>query len=509
MRKIFRNKKINPIMAITILILITIVLSGILNLAGFESTYYQLNESSGEYEAILIGVDSLFNLAGLKYIFSTTVSNFAAFTPLNMLIIVLIGIGIMEKSGFLKVFFTLLTKNSHKNSITFGLVFISMIMSLFGNIGYVIMIPISALLFQHGRRNPILGIVTSFAALTCGSGLSLFFTSTDSMMLVDTMISTSVFSKTELTTTIYLFIMPVAMILTSLLITFITEKISVEKVAKYEFKEEKKEFKLARKEVRGLLYALIAGVIYLSLFIYQIIPNVPLGGNLLDNSQAFYIDKLFSPNSFFNDGFVFIVTLFFIILGLFYGLGSKNIKTQNDFFENIKHSLDGLGSTIVFILFASVLINVFKRTNIGMVIIAQFADIMSNTTFTGIPLIIILFLFGAVSTFFMPSSTARWKIMASAAVPTFMEAGLTAEFSQLIFRVSEGVTMGLTPLLAYFVIYLAFVQKYNQEDDPITLGSTMKYQIPYSMIIGIALIVILILWYLSGLPLGIGGTTAL
>ena len=45
------------------------------------------------------------------------------------------------------------------------------------------MIPLSALLFSYGRRNPLLGIVSAYAGLTAGSGLNILFTSVDSEML--------------------------------------------------------------------------------------------------------------------------------------------------------------------------------------------------------------------------------------------------------------------------------------------------------------------------------------
>ena len=39
--------------------------------------------------------------------------------------------------------------------------------------------------------------------------------------------------------------------------------------------------KLTRREKRGLLLALFGATIYLLIFIYNIIPNVPFGGNFL------------------------------------------------------------------------------------------------------------------------------------------------------------------------------------------------------------------------------------
>ena len=279
--------------------------------------------------------------------------------------------------------------------------------------------------------------------------------------------------------------------------------VPVYKVEKYEFKEEKKEFKLTKKERRGLILSLTAGVIYLLIFIYNIIPGLPLSGNLLDYSQELYIDKLFSYNSFFSQGFVFIVTILFVILGLFYGIGARTIKNNRDLCDNLGHSLDGIGKTIILIFMASVFINVFKKTNIGVVFTALLTNLIEISSFKGIPLIILVFICTALATIFLPNSMSKWSIMAGSTVPLLMNAGISPEMTQVIFRFGESMTYGLTPVMAYFIIYLAFIDKYNQNDEPIPLFKIIKYQIPYSILAGIVLIAIIIIWYIVGLPLGI------
>ena len=504
MRKISEKIKLHPIMTFLILIVATIILSGILSAFGVEATYKKVNTVTGSYDQILVTVESLFSLSGLKYIFSSTVSNFASFTPLSMLVIVLIGIGIMEKSGFLKTAFTALTQRAPRKTITFILVLICILLSIGGDLGYVVMIPLSALLFYYGRRNPMIGIVASFAGLTCGTGLSLFITSIDSSLINTTIESASLLDP-NFTINIYGFvlIMIVSILILSFVITAITERISIYSIAKYEFKDDKKEFKMGRREVRGLLFALFAGILYLLIFIYNIIPGLPLSGNLLDYSQKLYIDKLFSYNSFFSQGFVFIITILFVILGLFYGMGARTIKNNYDFCDDLGHSLDDIGKTIVIIFMASVFINVFKKTNIGVVAVSLLTNLITISGFKGIPLIVLLFITTSLSTLLLPTTISKWPIMAGTVVPLLMNSGISPEMSQIIFRFGECATYGLTPVMAYFVIYLAFLEKYNQDAEPITLFRTIKYQIPYGIITGAVLLCILIIWYIVGLPLGI------
>jgi aminobenzoyl-glutamate transport protein len=302
--------------------------------------------------------------------------------------------------------------------------------------------------------------------------------------------------------------MIVAIIAVSIVLTIITEKVSVLTVAKYEYKDEKKEMRLGRREYRGLIFAIAAGTIYLLAILYNIIPGLPFSGNLLDHTQHFYIDKLFSYESFFSDGFVFVVMIFFVTLGLFYGIGAKTIKNNNDFCEDLTHSLDGTGRTLILIFLGSILVNVFKKTNIGTVIVVSLSNILKDSSFTGLPLVIILFFISAISTLFVTNPTAKWAIISTSAIPAFMNGSLSAEFAQLITRFGECATIGLTPMLAYFTIYIAYLEKYNQQEKPINFFKTLRYQAIYGLVIGAVLLLLLIGWYFIGIPIGIGGSVS-
>lgn len=498
---------LHPIMTIILLIAITIIISGILSLLGFQTTTRTISPTSLEYSTSIIEAKSLFSFSGLKYIFTSTVSNFIAFAPLSSLLIILIGIGMMEKSGFLKTACTLLTKNSKKITVTYVLVLLSIIIGVIGDLSFAFMIPLSALLFKYGKRNPAIGIIASFAGLTCGSALNIIFSSTDSSLLSLTALAANMeLGNHAISTLSFLFIELISIILLSLIITFITEKYLIYKLDKYEIPETdiEEEISIGKKEKKGLIYSIIAGSIYIIFFMYCIIPGLPLSGKLLDHSQIFYIDKLFSYNSFFTTGFVFVVTMFFIILGFFYGLGAKTIKNNKEFCENLGHSLDGIGQTIVLIFFISIFINIFKYTNIGQIIVGLFAEVIRKTTFTGVPLIILLFFISALSTIVLPSSISKWSILSGVTIPVFIRAGMSPEFAQMIFRFGETITMGLTPLLAYYIIYLAYLEKYNQNKNPINVIKSIRYQIPYAAFTMMILLTILIIWFIVGLPVGIG-----
>ena len=501
---------LHPVMVLLLLCFITIIASGILSFFNVQATYNRVSTLTGEYVVTTEAVTSLFNLSGLKYIFTTTVSNFSNFVVLSHLIIILLGIGVMVKSGFLKTVITMLTKKAKKTSVTYVWVLICILASIMGDLAYIIFIPLGALLFLYGKRNPFLGIVTTFASLTCGSALSIFLTSIDSSLLNYTLINAYIFdSNYTISSFGYILIMIVSIVLLSLIISNITENYMAKKMPKYEFDEVEVEDELVitKKKMRGLLYSLSAGAVYLLIFIYNIIPGLPFSGKLLDYSQQLYIDKLFSYDSFFSNGFVFIVAVLFVILGLFYGIGAKTIKNNKEFIDSLGYSLNGIGKVLVMIFAAATFINIFKESNIGNVLAAALANLINNSNFSGFPISILLFLVSIVTTLFLPSPINGWAVLSSV-VPTLMQAGVSPEFSQLIYRFGNAVAIGLTPIFAYFIVYMAFLGNYNQSDKPITLKDAISYQLPYALLTGALFLAILMVWYIVGMPLGVGTSVA-
>ena len=500
----FKKKlKLSPIMTFIILLFLTIILSGVLHLFNVQAEYSSVNKVTSEFVNNVVEVKNLLSTSGIKHIVTTAVSGFVNFTPLSTLIIVLIGIGILEKTGFMKTFFTLLTRNSKKNTITFLLVLISLMFSILGDIGFVVMLPLGALLFKYGRRNPLGGIIASFASLAFGYGINVFLSANDSSLLSITLNATKALDPNyKIGVFFSIFIMIVALIATSIIFTSITERRVMTKLPRVEYSEE--EVVITNKELRGLIIGLFLGFLYILLIIYMIIPGLPFSGTLLDKTGVMYIDMLFGPNSLFSKGFIFIVTMLFAIIGLGYGLMTKTIKSNNDVAVSMGASLDGIGNILVLLFFASLFINVFEESNIGLVICGAFAKMINSFSFTGIWLIFLTFSLIAIATIFCPSSVIKWEILSGSVVPVFMNASISPEFAQVLFVAADSVTKGITPLFMYFVIYIAFLEKYNMSDDTITLFGSIKYLRAYTLYIIVIWFIVLISWYLMGVPIGIG-----
>ena len=382
-------------MCFIILTFVTIILSFILSIFSLQAEYSTVNSYTNTLQNNVIQVENLLSSNGIKYILTNTVVNFVNFEPLSILIIILIGIGVLEKSGFAKTFFTLITQNSRKYSITFGLVLLSILSSFFGNIGFVLLLPIGALMFKYGHRHPLGGIIASFAGICFGYGINIFLTSMDTSLMSLTLTAARVIDP-DYTINIHfqLFIMISALILGSILLTRVTEKTIMPKLGKYDFDEVETldKVKFTNKELRGLVVGIGAALLYLLLIIYMIIPGFPFSGGLLDPNGVYYIDKLFGVNSLFSQGFVFIITFLLIIVGLSYGFMAKTISSNRDVSECLSYSLDGVGSILVLIFVSSLFISTFEKSNIGLVLVALLTQLIETFSFSGISLVILLLL---------------------------------------------------------------------------------------------------------------------
>ena len=107
-------------------------------------------------------------------IVSNAAKNFISFTTLSTLLISLIGLSVAQATGFFDTFIKRVISKIDKKKITFIVVFLSTISSLINEVGYVILFPLSAIVFLKTKRNPLAGIIAAFCGVAFGYGVTLF-----------------------------------------------------------------------------------------------------------------------------------------------------------------------------------------------------------------------------------------------------------------------------------------------------------------------------------------------
>ncbi len=510
---------LHPVTTFILLTGITMLLSWILSIFQVQATYNQLNLTTYELEKTLVAVENLFNYNGIKSLISESAKNFVSFTTLSTLLIALIGLSVAQTTGFFDAFIKRVLVKINNQKITWILLFLATISSLINEIGYVILIPLAAIIFKENNRNPLAGIITAFTGVAFGYGVTLFVGSMEANLVPITEASARLIdSNYHVPLTSNLFIIIATTIILSIVGTFIIEKFVVPKLGRYKDIENKTEEieeiideeeieqrKLEEdyREKKGLRNALIATVFFIAFFLYALLPNLPFSGMLLDMEATTYLNQIFGENSYFQDGFTFLMSLYFIIVGIAYGKGAKTISNDKELIHETGKKLAEIGSLIILIFFASQFIAVFRKTNIATVVTAWGANLISGANFSGLPLVLLVLILIGLINLIAATPLAKWTILAPAVVPKLMQSNISPEFTQFLLRAGDSMTKGLTPLLAYFVILIGYLNMYNpNKKRPITVGRALKLMLPYCLIISITWIVIAVLWYLTGLPLG-------
>lgn len=515
---------LHPVTTFIILTFATIILSGICSLFQMQATYPSLNPTTGQLENTLVTVENLFNFDGIKYIIGNAAKNFMSFTTLSTLLIALTGLGIACATGLIDTFIKRVLVKIDNKKLTFIIIFLCTASSLINHIGYVIFIPIAALVFLKNNRNPLVGIITAFCGVAFGYGATVFVGSMEANLVSTTEQAARIIDPTyHVALSSNLIIILVTTFILSIVGTIIIEKIIVPKLGRYkelndlskqmglevieELDEDEEQQRLAKEfnEKKGLKYATITAIIFAVIFIYFLIPNLPLSGMLLDMTEDTYFGQVFGPNSYFQDGFTYMVALFFIATGLAYGFGAKTIKNDKELLIDSSKYIGEVATLIPMVFFATQFVAVFRKTNISTIITAWGANIINSLEFSGLPLIITVVIIVALINLLHTTPTAKWPMLAPIIVPKLMQANISPEFSQFLLRAADSMTKGVTPLLTYFVIYIGYLNIYTpNKKRPITIGESIKLISPYCLIISIVWIVIILLWYLVQIPLGVG-----
>ena len=463
-----KKKKLllGPVITIIIITLIIMIISGICSALGVQGEITRINNNS--LETSMVTVRSVFSEEGLKYFFSSPVDTFKTFEPLVLLIISLMAVSIGKASGLFKAMFTPLRR--------------------------------LAVIYQYLGRNSMLGILTAFIGVSMGYGAGLVFNYDDYQLGLLTRAAATVDVDEN-----YIFNAwsnSYAMIAATLILSFFGTLI-IENILRPKVKESIKEDDDLIISKKGLLFSTIAFVILMLVFIYTIIPGLPGSGILLDTSQTDYVAQLLGPDAPFTDAFAFVFLIIMMICSGIYGFISKNIKNTNDFSVGLSKEFDNLGYMFILMFFASLLVSILNWTNLGTVVASWLISFMSNLEFTGLPLITTMFIAIIIMSFLIPDAITKWTLASPILVPLFMKANITPDFTQFIFKAADSVGKGMTPFFVYFIVMLAFLEKYNnKESNKITVFGTLNLLRPTALIFAVLWFIIVIGFFVIGLPLG-------
>jgi aminobenzoyl-glutamate transport protein len=436
---------------------------------------------------------SLLTVSGLHRMLTQMVTNFTGFAPLGTVLVALLGIGVAEGSGLIGAALRLVVLTAPRKLLTFVIVFAGVMSNTASEIGYVLLVPLSATIFLAAGRHPIAGLAAAFAGVSGGYSANLLLGTVDPLLAgLSQEAARLIDSDYTVNPACNYYFMVASTPLLSLAGTWVTEKLVVPRLGDYTGEEKLGGVeKLTPQEKHGLRFALLASLVFAAVLLAGTVPQ----DGFLRGTDG---DLLHSP---FLQGIVALIFVAGALTGIAYGLGAGTLRSDSDVIKGMAKSMETLGTYLVLVFFASQFVAYFNWTNLGLIFAIEGAELLKASGLGPIPMMVAFVFVSASINLFMGSASAKWAIMAPVFIPMFMLLGFAPEFVQAAYRIGDSSTNIVSPMMSYFALIIAFFQRYEKKAGLGTLVATM---LPYSAVFLLSWTALLILWMLLGLPVGPG-----
>lgn len=479
------NKLPHPASLFAIFALLVIALSWLLVQFGLTTVHPGTGKE--------INAVNLLSADGLRRVLTSLVTNFTGFVPLGTVLVAMLGVGVAEGSGLLGAALKGMVLAAPKRLITIVVVFTGVMSNAASEAGYVILIPLAAVIFLAVGRHPLAGLAAAFAGVSGGYSANLVLGTVDPLLSGLTTEAARIIDPAYyVNPAANYYFMAISTFLVTIAGTIVTHRLVEPRLGKFEGDAGAMIEKLGPGEKRGLK---AAGFALLVTNVFLVLSIIPQSGILRNPETGSILD---SP---FLSGIVAIIFVMFLIPGLAYGVAAGTIRNDTDVVNFMGKTMSTLGVYIVLVFFAAQFVAFFSWTNVGVIIAIEGAWLLSSIGLTGIPLILGLVVVTAFLNLFMGSASAKWAIMAPVFVPMMMLLGYTPELTQAAYRVGDSTTNIITPMMSYFALIVAFAQKYKPDTG---IGTIIAMMVPYSVVFLVSWTALLVVWIAFGLPMGPG-----
>ncbi len=342
------NKVPHPVMIFLFLIVAVFILSHILHFAGASVTQQSVDPQTEKLVSTTVDARSLLTTEGIRFIYTSVIPNFMGFTAVGLIIVAMIGVGVAEASGLIKALIRKLVAVSPSWAIAYILVFVGIMSSIAADAGYLVLIPLAGVAFLSVGRHPLAGIAAGFAAVAAAFTVNMLVKPLDAVLTEFTNDAIHLVNPSlSIDLTANLWFSMASVIVLTVVITFITQRVIEPRLGKYEGEasselgaDEKAAADAAAlgNESRGLKFAAFGLLgVFVLLALLTIGPNAalrnPETGALIGNSPLM-------------NGLIAVIMLLFFVTGAAYGFGAGTLKNSTDVIKAIEKAVAGLGSLI-------------------------------------------------------------------------------------------------------------------------------------------------------------------
>jgi aminobenzoyl-glutamate transport protein len=456
---------------------------------------------------------NLMNPAGLRWLGTHLVTNFTGFAPLGTVLVAMLGVGIAERSGLLSAAIRGLVLGAPSTLLTAAVVLGGVLSNTASEMGYVVLIPLAAVVFHSVGRNPLVGLAAAFAGVSGGYSANLFIGTVDPLLAGITTESAAMIDSSyapggenEVAATANWYFMIVSTLLITAVGTWVTTRIVEPKLGAYDDANadgsalgSKDDSALKPQERRGLVAAGIAGLAFVAVVLAMVVPQ---GGWMRDPN---YNESLIQDMRPLLMSVVALIFLGFGLVGFVFGRVAGTMRNDRDLIDAMGKAMSSMGLYLVLVFFAAQMVEIFEFTNLGPIMAVLGADYLKAIHLTGPVVFVPFILMCCFVNLMLGSASAQWSMTAPVFVPMLMQLGYSPEVIQAAYRIGDSTTNTITPMMSYFGLILAFAHRYDKK---LGIGTLVATMLPYSICFLVGWVILFYLWVFGlGLPVGPGVVT--
>jgi len=478
----------HPFWLFWILALILAVASAIM--AGLDVTV--VSPSDGEK----VAVQNLLSGDGVAMALSTAITNFATFPPMATIVVVIMGVAVAERTGFLAAAMKVGVSRVPASWVVFAVAFIGTVSHVASAAAYIILVPLGGLAFRAVGRSPILGIVVAYTAIASGYDASPIPTPNDAIFAGITEAAAKIIDENASVSPVSNWFFNIASsVVLATVITVVTRLV----LAKRPDLDPDPDIDLddigslhLTDRERGALRIAVVGLLAM---IVAITAAVLPHGSPLRGADGSITE---SP---FLDGIAIVVALLFGISGTLYGRRAGSITQAADVPKLMAEGIKQMAPVLVLFFAIAQFLAYFDWSRIGDVLAVESAKLLDqNNVPVWVIFLMVLALLSVVNVM-VTSGSAMWSIAAPVLVPTLMLLSVPPETSQALFRIADSGSTAITPMSPYFVMALGFLQRYRKDAG---IGTLASYTLPLALAMTFVWTLLFFAWWGLGIPLGPG-----
>lgn len=489
----FGNALPDPVL----IFVIAIAVLALVSIAGAANGWSVTNPVSGQ----VIAVQSLVSENLLRRIIVEMPATYAGFPVLGMVMLVMLGAGVAERSGLFTALIRSALQGSRGLFLTPSVLLVGMLSTHAGDTGYLVYVPLVGVVYAAAGRHPLLGIATAFAGVGVGLSGNILPGQYDIMLLGLSQTGAHLIDPSRGLNPLgnWWFSATVAVCYV-LLGWWTADRVVAQRLGNWtgQIALEQPEGEISTRQQQGLRAAGIACLVVCgAMFAATAVP----GFTPLRDEDAGAGSELLP----FYDGLVAGFFLLFLATGWAYGRVVGTIRSHRDVVGMMVKGIESLAPYIVLVFFAAQFVAMFRWSNLGPIAAIKAAGALRDLDAPFVFLLPALTAMTAWFDFVVSSGSAKWTAMAPVAVPMLMLLGISPEMTTAAYRLGDTVTNLISPLNPYFVLTLTYCQRWLPQ---FGLGSLLALMIPFSIAFYVAGALLTILWVAVGIDVGPGAGVA-